>query len=87
MLSIQDPAFKDIVVPKFLRFKTENLPVAESICTSSDIAFSAHLMEPPYVIKPVNEGSSVGVHLVMQNNDNFSLLERTFVNKKFRLVK
>ena len=59
-------------------FKTENLPVAESICTSSDIAFSAHLMEPPYVIKPVNEGSSVGVHLVMRNDDNFSLLEKKF---------
>ena len=59
-------------------FKTENLPIAESICTSSDIAFSAHLMEPPYVIKPVNEGSSVGVHLVMRNDDNFSLLEKKF---------
>ena len=59
-------------------FKTENLPVAESICTSSDIAFSAHLMEPPYVIKPVNEGSSVGVHLVMRKDDNFSLLEKKF---------
>ena len=59
-------------------FKTENLPVAESICTSSDIAFSAHLMEPPYVIKPVNEGSSVGVHLVMRNDNNFSLLEKKF---------
>ena len=59
-------------------FKTENLPVAESICTSSDIAFSAHLMEPPYVIKPVNEGSSVGVHLVMRNDDSFSLLDKKF---------
>ena len=59
-------------------FRTENLPIAESICTSSDIAFSAHLMEPPYVIKPVNEGSSVGVHLVMRNDDNFSLLEKKF---------
>ena len=35
-------------------------------------------MEPPYVIKPVNEGSSVGVHLVMRNDDNFSLLEKKF---------
>ena len=59
-------------------FKSDNLPVAESICTSSALAFSAHLMEPPYVIKPVNEGSSVGVHLVMQDYDNFSILEKNF---------
>ena len=59
-------------------FKTENLPVAESICTSSALAFSGHLMEPPYVIKPVNEGSSVGVCLVMQYDDNFPPLEKNF---------
>ena len=62
-------------------FKSDNLPVAESICTSSALAFSAHLMEPPYVIKPVNEGSSVGVHLVMQDDDNFSTLEKIFPNQ------
>ena len=59
-------------------FKSDNLPVAESICTSSALAFSAHLMEPPYVIKPVNEGSSVGVHLVMQNDENFLNWEKNF---------
>ena len=59
-------------------FKSENLPTAESICTSSTLAFSAHLMEPPYVIKPINEGSSVGVHLVMQDEDHFSPLENNF---------
>ena len=59
-------------------FKSDNLPVAESICTSSALAFSTHLMEPPYVIKPVNEGSSVGVHLVMQEGDSFSTLEKNF---------
>ncbi len=58
-------------------FAAENLPVAKSFCTSSELAFSAHLMEPPYVIKPINEGSSVGVHLVMQNDD-FSLSEKDF---------
>ena len=59
-------------------FETENLPVAESICTSSELAFSTHLMEPPYVIKPVNEGSSVGVHLVMGNNNGLSKVEKNF---------
>ena len=59
-------------------FRAENLPVAESICTSSNLAFAAHLMEPPYVIKPINEGSSVGVHLVMQNDENFFNWEKNF---------
>lgn len=62
-------------------FETENLPVAESICTSSTQAFSTHLMEPPYVIKPVNEGSSVGVHLVMGNDDGLSTLGKNFPNQ------
>ena len=62
-------------------FKSDNLPVAESICTSSAEAFSTHLMEPPYVIKPVNEGSSVGVHLVMRDDDSFSTLEKNFPDK------
>ena len=62
-------------------FETENLPVAQSICTSSRQAFSTHLMEPPYVIKPVNEGSSVGVHLVMGNDDSLSTLGKNFPNQ------
>tara|TARA_B100001094_G_scaffold198497_1_gene192594 strand:+ start:476 stop:1396 length:921 start_codon:yes stop_codon:yes gene_type:complete len=62
-------------------FEHENLPVAESICTSSAQAFSTHLMEPPYVIKPVNEGSSVGVHLVMENDDGLSKLGKNFPNQ------
>ena len=62
-------------------FETENLPVAESIRTSSTQAFSTHLMEPPYVIKPVNEGSSVGVHLVMGNDDGLSTIGKNFPNQ------
>ena len=62
-------------------FRSENLPIAESICTSATLAFSTHLMEPPYVIKPINEGSSVGVHLVMQSDDNFSPLEKNFPDR------
>ncbi|KAA2316234.1 D-alanine--D-alanine ligase [Pseudooceanicola sediminis] len=40
------------------------LPVATSLlATKSDIQAS-HLMAPPYVVKPYNEGSSVGVYIV-----------------------
>jgi D-alanine-D-alanine ligase len=45
-------------------FAAAGLPVAESLLTSRDAARAAHPMDPPYVIKPVNEGSSVGVYLV-----------------------
>ncbi len=62
-------------------FKSENLPIAESICTSSILASSEHLMEPPYVVKPINEGSSVGVHLVMQSDDSFSPVGKNFTDQ------
>lgn len=45
-------------------FRAAELPVAESIVASRIDAGERHLMEPPYVIKPVNQGSSVGVYIV-----------------------
>lgn len=45
-------------------FAAAGLPVAESLLTSAEAARRAHPMAPPYVVKPVNEGSSVGVYLV-----------------------
>jgi D-alanine-D-alanine ligase len=44
-------------------FAAAGLPVAESrLAPKSEIAVT-HPMEPPYVVKPVNEGSSVGVYI------------------------
>ncbi len=34
---------------------------------SIDEVCSDHVFEPPYVIKPINEGSSVGVSIIMEN--------------------
>lgn len=45
-------------------YRAHGLPVAESVLTSRDAARTAHAMTPPYVVKPYNEGSSVGVYLV-----------------------
>jgi D-alanine-D-alanine ligase len=42
------------------------LPVAESLTCARDDARAAHPMAPPYVVKPINEGSSVGVYLVSE---------------------
>lgn len=40
------------------------LPIVESLLCSADAARAGHPMAPPYVIKPYNEGSSVGVYIV-----------------------
>jgi D-alanine-D-alanine ligase len=45
-------------------FAAAGLPVAESLIVEREAARRAHPMPPPYVVKPVNEGSSVGVYLV-----------------------
>lgn len=42
------------------------LPVADSIIVDADLVRREHVMEPPYVVKPNNEGSSVGVYLVQE---------------------
>jgi D-alanine-D-alanine ligase len=45
-------------------FRAAGIPVAEGLVASRFEAARAHLMPPPYVVKPVAEGSSVGVFLV-----------------------
>jgi len=45
-------------------FAAAGLPVAEGMLASRDEVRRSHPMPPPYVVKPVNEGSSVGVYLV-----------------------
>jgi D-alanine-D-alanine ligase len=48
-------------------FRAAGLPVVDSlICAKSDV-MAAHVMAPPYVVKPNNEGSSVGVYLVNES--------------------
>jgi len=44
------------------------VPVAESCVISRSEAAKAHAMPPPYVIKPVTEGSSVGVFIVREDH-------------------
>lgn len=40
------------------------VPVAQARLVTPDVALAAHAMEPPYVAKPIAEGSSVGVVIV-----------------------
>jgi D-alanine-D-alanine ligase len=50
-------------------FRAAGVPVARSIVVERREASVRHAMEPPYVVKPVNEGSSVGV-FVIRKGDN-----------------
>lgn len=45
-------------------FAAAGLPVVTSVMASSADVRSRHVMPPPYVVKPNNEGSSVGIYLV-----------------------
>lgn len=45
-------------------FRAAGLPVVESVLCSKAEVMAAHVLSPPYVVKPNNEGSSVGVYLV-----------------------
>jgi D-alanine-D-alanine ligase len=49
-------------------FKAAGVPVAEGIVATPEQASAAHLLAPPYVIKPVAEGSSVGVFIVRDDH-------------------
>ncbi|MEP3946963.1 D-alanine--D-alanine ligase [Ascidiaceihabitans sp.] len=50
-------------------FAQAGLPIVKSIIAKRDDVRAAHVMEPPYVVKPNNEGSSVGVYLVEAENN------------------
>jgi D-alanine-D-alanine ligase len=50
--------------------KAAGIPVPEGIVVSRSEAATRHLLPPPYVIKPVAEGSSVGVFIVTANHDH-----------------
>jgi len=48
-------------------FAAAGLPVAESLLARRVDVENSHPMVPPYVVKPNNEGSSVGIYLVDAN--------------------
>jgi len=49
-------------------FRAAGIPVAEDVVASRIEAAQRHLMPPPYVIKPMSEGSSVGVFIVTEEH-------------------
>lgn len=45
-------------------FRAAGLPVVESVIAPRDEARTRHILPAPYVVKPNNEGSSVGIYIV-----------------------
>ena len=56
-----------------LVFERAGIPVAEHVVTGREAIAAGDPMPRPYVIKPLNEGSSVGVRIV-RNGDNLCSL-------------
>jgi D-alanine-D-alanine ligase len=63
----------DKIVAKHL-LAAVGVPVAASLVITPEMLAAGHVMPPPYVIKPIDEGSSVGVR-VIRAQDNFGILE------------
>jgi D-alanine-D-alanine ligase len=59
-LAMNKPRAKDVM-------KAAGIPVAESLLMSRLEVARAHVMPPPYVVKPPNEGSSFGVLIVRED--------------------
>ena len=50
-------------------YRAAGLPVVESVLATKAEIMAAHVMAPPYVVKPYNEGSSVGVYIVHEGSN------------------
>ncbi|MCH7550680.1 MAG: D-alanine--D-alanine ligase [Proteobacteria bacterium] len=50
-------------------FAAAGIPVAEHVIAAREEITAGDVMERPYVVKPLNEGSSVGVHMVLEGDD------------------
>ncbi len=49
-------------------YRTHGLPFVDSVLATKAQIETAHVMAPPYVVKPFDEGSSVGIYLVMEGD-------------------
>ncbi|RRH77357.1 D-alanine--D-alanine ligase [Falsigemmobacter faecalis] len=50
-------------------YRAAGLPVVPSLVADRDEVRARHVMAPPYVVKPFNEGSSVGVYIVNEGSN------------------
>lgn len=55
------------------------VPVAEAVIATKQQVLSGKVMDPPFVVKPPNEGSSVGVRIILENENQMPLDADTWV--------
>ncbi len=48
-------------------YRVAGLPIVESLIADRDAIEAEHVIAPPYVVKPNNEGSSVGIYIVRES--------------------
>ncbi len=58
-------------------YRAAGLPVADSLVAPKTQVAADHVMQPPYVVKPYNEGSSVGVYIVHEAANGPPMLDDT----------
>jgi D-alanine-D-alanine ligase len=56
-------------------FQLNGLPIAKGFILDSKKLLDGHPMSLPYVIKPNNEGSSVGVNIISKKSEDLSILK------------
>jgi len=61
-LAMQKDRAKDVL-------QAAGIPVAKGVTVDRLVAAKGHVLPPPYVVKPVNEGSSVGVLIVREDQE------------------
>ncbi len=69
-LAMDKPAAKSV-------FAANGIKVAEHRLVTRDDLLKGEVMKPPFVVKPFNEGSSVGIHIVAEG-DNYMPTEWPF---------
>jgi len=67
------------------QFAAAGIPVAEHVIATPDEILAADVMPRPYVIKPANEGSSVGVQIVREG-DNGPIMDDGMVGSPRMMV-
>lgn len=56
-------------------YRAEGLPVVDSVIATREEVEAGHVLPAPYVVKPFNEGSSVGVYIVQPGSNAPRLAE------------
>lgn len=67
------------------QFAAAGIPVAEHVIVTPDEILAGDVMPRPYVIKPANEGSSVGVQIVREG-DNGPVMDDGMVGSRQMMV-